>query len=183
MDDESVLCVFASEPLDYHYRDVATQKRLVAKAFAGMGWETSRFLAGLDDARDFYFDSIGMVQVDGYAKGRVALVGDAGYGATMGGLGAGMSLVASYVLTGELAVHGDHVRAFAAYEQVIRPYAKACQRLAGNAGSFFAPRTARGIRLRNGAHRILTSRLFARYLDKLTTKAANSITLKDYPLA
>lgn len=183
VDDDSVLCVFASEPLDYHHRDVETQKRLVARAFAGMGWQLPKLLAGLEGNGSFYFDSIGQVRMDHFTKGRVALVGDAGYGATMGGLGAGMSLIASYVLAGELAAAGDdHVTAFARYEERIRPYARACQKLAGNAGSFFAPKTARGIRIRDTAHKVLTAPFFMRYLDKFTTKAANSITLPDYDI-
>ncbi|WP_308250946.1 FAD-dependent monooxygenase [Nonomuraea rhizosphaerae] len=182
-DEENVLCVFAAPPLDYHHRDVERQKELVAAAFQGMGWRAHELLDKLGGPGAFYFDTIGMVHMDAYTKGRVALIGDAGYGATMGGMGAGMSLISAYVLAGELAqAGGDHVQAFAAYETAIRPYAKACQRLAGNAGAFFAPRTARGIRVRNAAHKLLTTKLFIGYLNKLTTKAANAIKLKDYAL-
>jgi hypothetical protein len=34
---------------------------------------------------------------------------------------------------------------------------------------------------RNTVHRLLTKRWFAGYLDKMTIKAASSITLPDYP--
>ncbi|NRQ32296.1 FAD-dependent oxidoreductase [Nonomuraea sp. NN258] len=180
-DGAGLLCVFASEALDYHHRDVARQKELVARAFAGMGWEMPTLMSGLAESRDFYFDSISMVHMEHFTQGRVALVGDAGYGATMGGMGAGMSMIAAYVLAGELAAaDGDHVTAFARYQETIRPYAKACQKIAGNAGPFFAPRTARGIKLRDLAHRVLTKGPFLRLLDKMSTKAANSIELKDY---
>ncbi|MFD1541650.1 FAD-dependent monooxygenase [Nonomuraea guangzhouensis] len=178
----NVVCVFASKPLTYHYRDVARQKQCVANAFAGMGWEMPTLLKALDESSTFYFDSISMVHMDHFTKGRVALVGDAGYGATMGGMGAGMSLIASYVLAGELATNADHEAAFAAYETAIRPYAKACQRVAGNAGSFFAPKTSRGITLRDAAHKILTTKAFIGLLNNMTTKAANAIKLKDYPV-
>lgn len=180
---DSALCVFHSGPLDYHRRDTGRQRRIVTDALRGMGWEVPKVLAALDDASSFYFDQIGMVRMDAFTRGRFALVGDAGYGATMGGMGAGMSLIAAYVLAGELAAAGgDHVTAFARYQEVIAPYAKACQRLAGNAGSFFAPRTARGIRIRDAAHKVLTRPMFMGYLDRLTTKAADAITLKDYPI-
>jgi 2-polyprenyl-6-methoxyphenol hydroxylase-like FAD-dependent oxidoreductase len=178
----NVVCVFAAPPLTYHYRDVARQKQLVADACAGMGWEMPTLLKALDGSSTFYFDSISMVHMDHCTKGRVALVGDAGYGATMGGMGAGMSLIASYVLAGELATNADHEAAFAAYETAIRPYAKACQRVAGNAGSFFAPKTSRGITIRDVAHKILTTKAFIGLLNNMTTKAANAIKLKDYPL-
>ncbi|MEU4231295.1 FAD-dependent monooxygenase [Nonomuraea sp. NPDC026600] len=178
-----VTLVFTSPPLAYDHRDIAQQKRLVAKACAGMGWEMPTHLEALDGSSIFYFDSISKVHMDHYTKGRVALVGDAGYGATVGGMGAGMSLIASYVLAGELAAaDGEHEAAFAAYETAIRPYTKACQRIAGNAGGFFAPKTRRGITIRDAAYRILTTKVFSRLLDNLTTKAANAIKLKNYPV-
>ncbi|MFC6896986.1 FAD-dependent monooxygenase [Nonomuraea dietziae] len=161
----TVGCVFASGSLDYHHRDLDTQK-------------LPELLAHLESSGSFYFDSISQIHMDGYTRGRVALIGDAGYGATMGGMGAGMSLIAAYVLAGELAeAGGDHEVAFARYEERIRGYAKACQRVAEGAGGFFAPKN---VRRRNRVYKILASSFLIGVLDKLSTKAANSIKLKDY---
>ncbi|MGW5681305.1 FAD-dependent monooxygenase [Nonomuraea sp. NPDC003754] len=177
-DTLTVMCVFAADAVDYHRRDVAAQKRLLAEAYAGAGWELPTLLSHLDDTGAFYFDAIGQIHMDRYTSGRVALIGDAGYGATMGGMGAGMSLIASYVLAGELAAAGgDHTAAFPRYEEQIRGYAKACQRVADGAGGFFAPRN---VRRRNRVYKILSSGLLVGLLDRMTTKAANSIRLKDY---
>ncbi|WP_041832684.1 hypothetical protein [Actinoplanes sp. N902-109] len=44
---------------------------------------------------------------------------------------------------------GDHAAAFARYEQRLRAFARRAQRGGDAAGRFLAPRTARGIRLRN----------------------------------
>ncbi|MCT9929622.1 FAD-dependent monooxygenase [Planotetraspora sp. A-T 1434] len=179
--EANAMCVFAAEPLDYHRRDVATQKRIVAEAFAGMGWESAKLVAALPGAREFYFDTIGLVQMDHYTKGRVALLGDAGYGATTGGMGAGMAMISSYVLAGELAAAGgDHSVAFPQYEQQIRGYAKACQRVAAGVGPFFAPSTAKKIQRRGTIYKILASRLFVGVLNRMTTSAANHIKLKHY---
>ncbi|SDK42315.1 hypothetical protein SAMN05421874_107272 [Nonomuraea maritima] len=52
-----------------------------------------------------------------------------------------MSLVAAYVLAGELATHDDHVAAFAAYEKTVRPFAEQNQALATEGGGVVAPRT------------------------------------------
>ncbi|MFE3449726.1 FAD-dependent monooxygenase [Nonomuraea sp. NPDC059194] len=176
----TVGCIFASDPLDYHHRDIATQKRLLARAYEEAGWELPKLLSHLEDSGYFYFDSISQIHMDHYTKGRVALIGDAGYGATMGGMGAGMSLIASYVLAGELAAAGgDHTVAFARYEEQIRGYAKACQRIADGAGGFFAPKN---VRRRNRIYKVLTSSFLVGFFDKLTTKAANSIKLKEYAL-
>ncbi|GLZ77465.1 FAD-dependent oxidoreductase [Actinorhabdospora filicis] len=169
----------AEGPADH--RDTEAQKRLVRETFTGLPWKTAAALSALDEGRGFYFDSISMVKMDRYSKGRVVLIGDAGYGATCGGMGAGMGLVAAYVLAGELAAAGgDHTVAFPAYEAQIRGYAVECQKVAGNAGLFLAPRTARGIKLRDRLHKILTRPFFIRFLDKMSRKAAESIDLKDY---
>ncbi|GGO16210.1 FAD-dependent oxidoreductase [Microbispora rosea subsp. aerata] len=177
----AVMCVFYAPWLEFDHRDVPQQKKIVLDAYAGAGWETSRLLRAVPDASDFYFDSISLVRMDRYTTGRIALLGDAGYGATCGGMGAGMAVVAAYVLAGEIAAAGgDHRAAFPEYERVIRGFVKACQRVAGNAGSFLAPTTRRAIRRRNLAYRVLTTGPLMGVLDRMTTKAATSITLKDY---
>ncbi|MBG0828757.1 FAD-dependent monooxygenase [Planomonospora sp. ID67723] len=169
------------EPLVYDHRDAARQKELVAAVCAGMGWRTPQLLEGMREAGDFYFDSISLVRMERYTSGRVALLGDAGYGATCGGMGAGMAMISSYVLAGELAeAGGDHRTAFPRYEEAIRGYAAACQKVAGNVGPFLAPPTEKKIRSRNRAYRILSSRILSGLLNRMTTKSANSITLKDY---
>ncbi|WP_432926849.1 FAD-dependent monooxygenase [Microbispora sp. CA-135349] len=176
-----VMCVFRAPGLEFDHRDMAQQKKIVLDEYAGAGWEVPRLLEAVPDATDFYFDSISLVHMDHCTRGRIALLGDAGYGATCGGMGAGMAVVAAYVLAGELAAaRGDHRAAFPEYERLIRGFAKACQRVAGNAGSFLAPATRGAIRRRNLSYRMLTVGPLARVLDAMSTKAATSITLKDY---
>jgi 2-polyprenyl-6-methoxyphenol hydroxylase-like FAD-dependent oxidoreductase len=173
--------VFASERLDYDRRCVAQVKKILAEKYATLGWETPKVLEALEHADDLYFDAIAQIHMDRWSQGRVVLLGDAGYGATMGGFGTGMAIVCSYVLAGELAVaHGDHRAAFASYENEIRRFAKGCQKTAGNAGPFLAPPTEKKIRSRNRAYRMLSSRVLAGFFKKLTEKAATDIKLKDY---
>lgn len=114
-----VALAFASAPLVYDRRDVAGQKQLVKDAFAGSAW-----LAGIDDAPDFYFEAMSQVELSCWASGRVALVGDAAYSsAPFAGQGTSLALVGAYVLAGELsAAQGDHALAFARYESRMRPY-------------------------------------------------------------
>ena len=40
------------------HRDVAAQRELVRKTYAGQEWELPRLLAAMDDADDFYLDTI-----------------------------------------------------------------------------------------------------------------------------
>ncbi|RVU22605.1 FAD-dependent oxidoreductase [Streptomyces antnestii] len=181
-DRAGALLVFRSERLDYDRKDIAQQKKILTDRFAGMGWEAPRVIEALRDADDLYFDAIAQIHVDRLAEGRVVLLGDAGYGATMGGMGTGVAIVGAYVLAGELALAGgDHRSAFAAYEAQIADFAKGCQKISGNAGPFFAPPTERRIRSRDRMYRLLSSRLLAGFFKRLTEKAATALDLKDYP--
>ncbi|GAA5088747.1 FAD-dependent monooxygenase [Nocardia iowensis] len=169
--------LFASPELDYSRDDTAAQRRIIEEVYAEMGWEVPRMLTELADFDDLYLDSLSQVRLNGqYTKGRVALVGDAAYGNTLGGFGSGLAVVGAYVIAGELAVaEGDYAVAFARYNEIMRSYAKIAGN--GNAGKFLAPKTALGITLRN---RFFESRMFSlmmKYIDKVT----NDIDLRDYP--
>ena len=111
-----------AEELDYDYHDVEQQKRLLRGAYAGGGWEVPRLLGYLEDTDAFYFDSISQIHMDAFSRGRVALVGDAGYapGAGVGG-GTSLAVMAAYVLARELAAAGgEHTAGFRNYEDAIR---------------------------------------------------------------
>ncbi|MEV6389362.1 FAD-dependent monooxygenase [Nocardia xishanensis] len=170
------LYLFAAPELDYARDDADAQRRIIEERYAGLGWEVPRMLTELTEFDDVYLDSIGQVRMDRYTAGRVALVGDAAYGNTLGGFGSGLAVVGAYVIAGELALaDGDHAAAFARYDEIMRRYAK----IAGNAnaGKFLAPTTAFGIRMRNW---FLESRLFT-LMTKYGDNAATDIDLRDYP--
>ncbi|MBL1095575.1 FAD-dependent monooxygenase [Streptomyces coffeae] len=103
---------------------VSDRKRLVAQAYADVGWEMPRMLEYMWGAPDFHFDSVSQIRIDSWSRGRVALLGDAGYcGSPLSGQGTSMALIGAYVLAGELkAANGDHTTAFAAYERELRDY-------------------------------------------------------------
>src|SRR5262249_21607289 len=148
---------FAAPQLRYDHRDVAQQKRLLAKAFAGQGWEVPRLLEAMWHAPDFYFDSVSQVQMDGWSRGRVALVGDAGYCVSpLAGLGTGLALVGGYVLAGELAAAGgEYGTAFARYEQELRGYVREGQKLAKFNATGLIPRSRAQIWMRNLAMQLM----------------------------
>ncbi|MFF1377971.1 FAD-dependent monooxygenase [Streptomyces sp. NPDC058308] len=177
-----VALVFRSDRLDHDRHDITQQKKILADRFAGMAWNhATTALEGLRSAEDLYFDAIAQIHVERLSQGRVVLLGDAGYGATMGGIGTGTALVCAYVLAGELAAAGgDHRAGFAAYEAEIGAYARGCQKSSGNAGPFLAPPTEKKIRSRDRAYRVLSSRLVAGLFKRLTERAASDLVLKDY---
>ncbi|MGW2813594.1 FAD-dependent monooxygenase [Streptomyces sp. NPDC001415] len=154
------MLLFGSPGLDFDHRDPEQQKNILAERFADVGWETPRLLASMRDAPDFYFDSMSQVRLDHWSKGRVGLVGDAGYcPSPRSGQGTSIALVGAYVLAGELANHrDDHRAAFAGYQQLMWEYVRKNQRLAH--------------RRADGTTRTPPAEL---------ARAANSMTLPGYP--
>jgi 2-polyprenyl-6-methoxyphenol hydroxylase-like FAD-dependent oxidoreductase len=116
---------------DFDRHDLQTQRRLIRNLYGDLGWEVPRLLVELDQADDLYLDSISQIVMDTWSSGRVALVGDAGYspGPAVGG-GTSLAIIGAYVLASELAkANGDHVRGFAAYQQVLEPVVRHSRRI------------------------------------------------------
>lgn len=175
------MVVFASPELTYDRRDPSAQKAIVRSAFAGLGWKVPQLLGGLDDCTELYFDSISRVDASRWSNGRVALVGDAGYGATLGGMGTGTAIVAAYVLAGELAAaSGNHAAAFAAYESQLRKSVQACQAGGNRAGKFLAPKTRFGIAARN---RLLGTTFLLNQMLRMGQKVSSDFVIRDYGTA
>ena len=178
----SVSFIFASEPLDIDYRDTDRQREVVARAYAGVGWETPRLISAMWEAPDFAFDPICLIEMDEYARDRVVVVGDAGYGG-YGAMGTGLAMVGAYVLAGELmTTRHDHRSAFERYQGQIRDYARRCQAVGSSTGRFFVPDTWEQIRRRNQAFQLLRNspRMRDLFTDR-TRQAASSISIVDYP--
>jgi 2-polyprenyl-6-methoxyphenol hydroxylase-like FAD-dependent oxidoreductase len=173
---------FRSAPLRYDRRDLAAQRELLARAFAGAGWETPRLLAAMRTAPDFCFDSMGQVRLGQWSAGRAVLLGDAGYSPTpLTGLGTSLALVGAYVLAGELErSHGDHVAAFGRYEEVMRPYVARGQEFPPGGVAGFAPNRQAMIRMRMISMRWMT-RWPMRALIAAQFAKAGDIALPDYP--
>jgi 2-polyprenyl-6-methoxyphenol hydroxylase-like FAD-dependent oxidoreductase len=173
---------FTSPPLRYERRDVRQQQEILARAFAGVGWRVPALLAAMWDAPDFYFDEICQVHVERWWRGRVALVGDAGYcGSPLAGLGTSMALVGAYVLAGELASTPDsHESAFGRYQDEMRAYVAQCQQLPPGGVRGFAPRSRLMISLRNMSMKMMGVWPMRSLLAKQFRKS-EAITLKAYP--
>ncbi|MBM2619390.1 FAD-dependent monooxygenase [Actinoplanes sp. LDG1-06] len=114
----------SEEPVEYDYRDETAQKRLIAERAGGLGWVVPRILQHMrDDATGFHFDARIQVIMEHWTKGRVALVGDAGYAVSLTtGQGASMAMAGAYVLAGEIAAAADPATGIARYEDEIRDY-------------------------------------------------------------
>ncbi|MGE7386535.1 FAD-dependent monooxygenase [Streptomyces sp. NPDC004126] len=172
---------FRSTPIPYDRRDSAAQRELLARRFAGVGWEVPKLLRAMHTASDFHFDSMGQVHLDTWSRGRTVLLGDAAYCATpLTGLGTSLALVGAYVLAGELAAAGgDHRAAFRNYDHVMRPYVDQAQELPPGGAKGFAPSSALAIRLRAASMRSMTRWPMRNLLAAQFAKASN-IALPDY---
>jgi 2-polyprenyl-6-methoxyphenol hydroxylase-like FAD-dependent oxidoreductase len=176
-----VMLMFLSPSLGYERLDSARQKEILSKSFAGIGWEVPRALDAMWDASDLYFDLVAQVRMDCWTRGRVALLGDAGYSPSpVTGLGTSLALVGAYVLGIELArSNGGHDVAFARYASVMRDYVKQCQELPPGGIQGMLPRTNHAIWMRNMSMRMMTRWPLRNLVSKLFQKA-DAIDLDDY---
>ncbi|HWV76499.1 MAG TPA: FAD-dependent monooxygenase [Isoptericola sp.] len=162
----------------YDRHDVASRRAFLEAAFAGAGWRVPAALDAVRRADDLYLDALARTRMTSFTRGRFALVGDAGHANTLGGFGTGLSLVAAYVLAGELVTaRGDHEAAFAAYDRRMRKPTKVAR--TGNAGPFLAPPSAARIRMRD---RTFTTRWMYRSMLWLTDTFATDDKVPVYDL-
>jgi 2-polyprenyl-6-methoxyphenol hydroxylase-like FAD-dependent oxidoreductase len=182
------LLMFASPKLNYDHRDTEQQKNIVRKSFAEeTGWQFPRLLQEMEHASDFYFDDVSQIRMDRWSNGRIALVGDAACGPTLiTGQGTSMALVGAYVLAGELAsAAGDYTTAFARYENECRSYMEQNQQIALKAPEVQLPDSWEAIDRQNEMLRAIRAAPAGSPPENSTgdiiQKAANAITLKQYP--
>lgn len=116
--------MFRSQHALYNLRDENEQMQFLRDVYHDFGWEAQKLLELMPDSPDFYFDSITQVKMSSWTKGRVALVGDAGYCASpLSGQGNNLAMVGAYVLAGELkAAEGNYKHAFNRYNELLRPF-------------------------------------------------------------
>jgi 2-polyprenyl-6-methoxyphenol hydroxylase-like FAD-dependent oxidoreductase len=153
-----VLFLFrAAEELHHDHTDLEAQKRLLRQAFPERTWELPRILSELDTAPDFYFDSITQIRMPSWSRGRVTLVGDAGYSpAPAVGGGTVVAVVGAYVLAGELrAAGGDHTRAFDGYERAMGELVRRSRGIGPTTMKTLIPATPRQVWLTNQALRLI----------------------------
>ncbi|BCJ41777.1 FAD-dependent oxidoreductase [Actinoplanes ianthinogenes] len=173
-----VLAMFAAPKLTYDRHDPEAQKAILRERLGGMGWLGPRFLAELDKVDDLYFDQICRVDAPEWSRGRIVLLGDAACGATIGGQGTGTAVVCAYVLAGELAAAGgDHRVAFPRYVQRIAKFARGTQKGGDTTGRFMAPKTDRGIRMRNYLN---NQKWFLDFTFKIASGRSTNLQLPDY---
>ncbi|MEV0250867.1 FAD-dependent monooxygenase [Nocardia sp. NPDC050712] len=161
--------------LDIDHRDQEAQKAVLRSHFDTGAWQLPQLLAQATVSPDFYFDSVSQIRIPHWSRGRVTLVGDAGYCATLlSGAGASLALEGAHRLAAELSTaHGDHVAAFDRYESALRPTVAKRQRSVRASSAMLVPATGTRIWLRNQLTRLMVLQpLAARVYQPTPTRAA-----------
>lgn len=136
------------------------QKRIVIDAFSDYGsWKIPQLLDAVRADPEFFFDAASQIHLPTWHRGRVVLVGDAGYcPAFLSGRGTSLALTGARILTDELGRCGDdHTAAFDRYEVRQRPYVTFAQEIVGRGRDHLLPGTwadiaARNARLQGSVH-------------------------------
>ena len=140
---------------------LAEQKALLRAKFGGMGWETPQILDALDGSHSLYIDRVSQIHMgpaaDSWSRGRVSLLGDAAFAVSLlAGQGTALSMIAAYILAGELRrADGDYKRAFAQYQARFGPFILGKQNAAPRLAGFFAPRSRLALFLRNQGMKLM----------------------------
>ena len=145
-------CFISEEEIDYDRRKQDEQKQIILEHFEGQGWRTRELLKEMSECDDFYFDKLCQIRMDSWTKGRVALVGDAGYcPSPAAGMGGSMAILGAAALADALGkFSGDLKAAFQEYDERFHPTVEAIQTQAVEVGlEMFMPRSEEAIQRRN----------------------------------
>lgn len=173
---------FAAPEITNVSHDTAEQKKIVANKYANEGWEVPKFLKAMQDSKDFYFDTIDQIRMPKWSRGRVVLLGDAGYCASpLSGTGTGLAIVGAYILAGELKrADGDLATAFTNYEQAMRPYVKKAQALPNLLGPLMIPKSRLIISFMIGLLRVVTGLRLDKLVAKIARQPSDAVRLHEY---
>ncbi|RYP47676.1 hypothetical protein DL768_006329 [Monosporascus sp. mg162] len=162
---------------------VEKQKEVWAKLFAGAGWQTDRLLDGMMRCDDFYANMFGQVKLEHISRGRVALLGDAGYvPSPITGMGTTSAIVGAYVLAGELARHNDDVHAaLKAYDEVMRPFVAETQKLIPGVLDFMFLKTQFAISIMHLVAGVVSWTRFDKFISRFLPENKGGWTPPEYP--
>lgn len=134
--------LFRSPNVLNNIRNENQQQQFLRDIFQDFGWELPKILELMSNSDDFYFDLVAQVKMKSWTKGRVVLLGDAGYCASLhSGQGSSLALTGAYILAGELKKSfGDYTCAFNCYNKLLHPFVEANQKLGvWSSESFLVP--------------------------------------------
>ncbi|TCM00438.1 FAD-dependent monooxygenase [Sphingomonas sp. PP-CC-3G-468] len=160
---------------------VEDQKAFLRTRFVGAGWEIPRLLAGMADAKDFWFDDLRQVRMQRWSRGPLVLTGDAAWCVTpLGGAGASLALIGAYVLAGELSRTQDIGEALDAYERKLRALVNKTQSIPKLVPRLAHPHSRAGIFALQTVQKIVALPALQRLAIKAVTPAVETFVLPEY---
>lgn len=146
------LAFFSEQEIPYDYRNEKQQRNIILDQFNGIGWRTPELLKEVRHTTGFYFDKLCQMKMPSWTKGRVALVGDAGYCASpAAGRGGSLAIDGAAALADAFEkCNGNYEMAFLEYNKNFRPFIEEVQAGVVDFGlDAFIPRTEEAILKRN----------------------------------
>ena len=152
------MMIVASPEIDYDYRDVAAQRKLIDRFLSRVdAWEVPALREAFTDsaAKGFYFDSVSQTHMPSWIQDRAAVIGDAGHcAALLSGMGTTLAMVSAELLaTTWTESGGDAQAASASYHARLRPYVEQCQAFAHEGAPIMVPATQAALDERNARFR------------------------------
>lgn len=162
-DGPQAMMLAASPEVDYDYRDLEAQRRMIDGFLARIdAWQVGALRAAFADpaARGFYFDSVSQTHMPSWIEGKVAVIGDAGHcAALLSGMGTTLAMVAAETLATTWTEHGGDTQAASpAYHERLRPYVDQCQAFAHEGAPIMVPPTQEALDARNAMFREYAAR-------------------------
>lgn len=121
---------------------------------------------------DFYAQEIVQIRSPTWSRGRVVLLGDAGYcPSPLTGMGTSAAFMGAYVLAGEIARHSDDLlTALKRYEEVFKPFMNKLQDLPLGIPGLVYPKSEWGIKVLYGLVGFGAAVKLGRVIEMLPTK-------------
>jgi 2-polyprenyl-6-methoxyphenol hydroxylase-like FAD-dependent oxidoreductase len=162
---------------------VEQQKEFWAQKFQDAGWQTERFIQGMKTTENFYCQEVVQVCINTWYQDRVVLLGDAAYcPSPFSGMGTTASFVGAYVLAGKINQSpGNLPRAFANYQQTLRPFIDEIQNIKLSLLRIGFPQTQLGISILHFVIGMLTYLRIPELIARYSKEEVGGWKLPDYP--
>jgi 2-polyprenyl-6-methoxyphenol hydroxylase-like FAD-dependent oxidoreductase len=127
----------------------AERRRILKQAFAGSHPEALRPIDELPETAPLFFDDMALIEMPGWSRGRVVLLGDSAHCLTLiSGQGAGMAMVSACLLAEELE-RSEVDGALRRHEARMRPAIARLQARSRKMAPVFIPSSERAFAFRN----------------------------------
>ncbi|ASU84735.1 hypothetical protein CDO52_19735 [Nocardiopsis gilva YIM 90087] len=156
--------------------------------YGDLGWILPDALRQCPQPPDLYYDPVTQVEMEGWSRGNVVLLGDACQAVSLfAGHGAALAMAGAWVLAEELgAAKGDMAGAMARYEERMRPAVTQTQEFGRGFVGWMAPGSRWRIAARDwlvraaalpGGKRMLMKSLTPTFHDPLTESATDRVAV------